>query len=73
LVGLTNTKRKDIRRRLYLVLEKTLFIYFRVVPTYKQKKRGVNYHHYYSPTPSGGTWATEGRICDTSESEARRT
>jgi hypothetical protein len=49
-------------RRLYMDHAKTF--------TYKQKNRGIYYHHYYSPVPSGGPWATEGRICDTSKSEA---
>jgi hypothetical protein len=40
--------------------------------TQEQKNNGVNYHHHYSPMPSGGSRATEGRTCDASKSEDGR-
>jgi hypothetical protein len=43
------------------------------VLTQGQKNHGINYHHYYFPAPSRGLWATEGRMCDASGSEAKCT
>jgi hypothetical protein len=41
-----------------------------VLLTREQKINDLSYHHYYSLVPSGGLRATEGKTCDTSESEA---
>jgi hypothetical protein len=72
LAGPTNTKRKDNKRRPYLDLAKNLFIYLGFPYLHKSKRNNnINYHHYYSPTPSGESQATEGRMYDTSESKAR--
>jgi hypothetical protein len=72
--GPTNTKRKDNRRQFYLDRANALFYLSEsFLLTQEQKINDVRYHHYYSPVPSGGPWATKGWTCDTSESEAART
>jgi hypothetical protein len=71
--GLTDTRRKDNKRRLCLDHAKKLFIYRGLSYLHEQKNNGVNYHHYYSPALSVGLLATEGRMCDASESKAGRT
>jgi hypothetical protein len=65
------TQREKITGDDYIwTLQKTFSSILGFLPTYKLKNRDVNYHHYYSPAPSGGPRATEGRICDAIESEA---
>jgi hypothetical protein len=74
LARLKNTKKRDNRMRLCLDLAKKPFHLPRpFLLTQEQKNHGVNYHHYYSPAPSGGPMATKERMCDASESEARHT
>jgi hypothetical protein len=50
-------------------MQKT-FCLFLVFSYLLEKHKGGNYYYYYSPTPLGGPRATEGRICDASESKA---
>jgi hypothetical protein len=70
--GPTNAKRKDNRRWLCLDLaKKTFHLSGSFLLTQEQKNNDVNYHHHYSPTPSG-VQATKGRTCDTSKSEVGR-
>jgi hypothetical protein len=39
----------------------------------KQKVNKIDYHHYYSPTSSGGSRATKEGACNASESKVTRT
>jgi hypothetical protein len=69
--GPTNTKRKDNRRQLCLDFAKKKHFHSSVsfLLTQKHKNNGINYHRYYSRALSGGSWITEGRTFDASQSE----
>jgi hypothetical protein len=75
LIGADKHKRKDNGMRLCLDHANNLFFHLSrsFLLTREQKIIDISYHHYYSRAPSGGVWATKGKMCDSSVSEAEHT